>query len=109
MNRVTLSDSQLQFFIDSQEAKIKSLEEKIETKSNATIAVMEYIKSLGKEHVLTCAKFIHEHISDPVDFVDATAYWHDSYVDLSPLNDLNPDGEEYFKSWTKEEKENEIK
>lgn len=102
MNRIKLSDSQLQFFIDSQEAEIKRLKDQIKVSSEGAVAMMEYINSLGKEHVLACAKGIHERVSDPTDFVNLTSYWHDSYVDLSPLNALNEDGGEYFKPWTNE-------
>lgn len=109
MNQVTLTNSQLQFFIDSQDGKIQNLQQELDKEFEAKIAIMNYIKTLGREHVLACAKFVQKQNPETRAVTKALESWHDETIDLSVLNDLHPDGDEYFKAWSEEEKTSEIK
>lgn len=107
MKKIDLSEDQIQLLIDSQEAKIKELENKVSNLEHeqdfewrSKSAFMDFIESLGKEKMVECIKFMYAKYGQ-CDFTkDTLDYWHDEKIDIS---DIKESGNQ-FKPWLPEEK-----
>ena len=111
MNKSLPIDDQEKVLTDDLNKKLNDLNSAYNLNIDAKILLMDYIKSLGKEHVIACSQFIQDQVgkSNPELFIKATQYWHDSYVDISVISGLSDENKEILRPWTDEEKLDEIK
>ena len=111
MSKSSPIDDQDKVLMDDLNKKLDDLNSAYSLTMDAKILLMDYIVSLGKEHVIACSQFIQDQVgkSNPEVFIKATQYWHDYYVDISVISGLSEKNKEILRPWSEEEKLDEIK